>query len=463
MEPISFAPSRHLQQSIVTTLPNRNEEPFSLWSGPELADVLTHDDAVVSPIATALKAAPTVSVGVSFAAVPQQQQISLNLTITTDVLMTTKTPSKKKKSKKRVPDSALVEDPMESNQHHKALLAKHKSEIEKRSRLKRLSNIDMMRAQVTTLEQTLDRLVHSGHGKQSITVTQPHRPLHLRLARLRELIASQSIELTALRTDSFQLVQQLEHYISVNETLKSVFQSYDFTDASVYDLLSWWKPPSDAECIRIAMESITVIRSFRFSKRSAKTSHLGWDLTYDISSGKGCKFHFTRKMYNIDVDEVMGSVWGTRCDSATATRLGGSLCRVEMTVLKTVNKDMLVVNRSLIGPMLNARAIYLLFRLEVDGVMYIVGRELGRSRDVTWLEDSRIFPETSPDKWINVFSWSVLTKLPEGPNPPNTYSFQYGGWWGANHTFGVDRWLQELIFMVIRWENMFLNQQRLTF
>lgn len=166
----------------------------------------------------------------------------------------------------------------------------------------------------------------------------------------------------------------------------------------------------------------------------------GWS-DYRLRRGKTITFVVSKTMALPDAVSVMDKTWGVCTDEQKMKRILSPDIPCEFQVLQKISDDMLVVDRTTYAmPGLTLRTVYLLLREQQDdGGYLLIMKTINLPLAKQLLRPGEV--------WCDIFYWVRVAAVKTGVES------EFGGVLTYTHEQLAARWIVELIFLAIRWEN----------
>lgn len=277
-------------------------------------------------------------------------------------------------------------------------------------------------------------------SKTSLDMDQT-RDQFLKIAQQIELLRTQK----AAMTDQ---VRELDLFASSLQNMLQGFQQEQGAAQPTESLKSTGFTPLHLDevesCAQLARQAVTNARTEYAAQASDVPSRgkvFGWS-DHRSRQGKTITFVVSKRLARTDLQEMMHKTWGICTDESRMKRVLSPSIPCKFRVLQKISHDMRIVDRSTYAmPGLTLRTVYLLMREEqADGSHLLVMKTIDMPLVRQLLQPG--------ETWCDIFYWIRLA-----PESDGTAS-EFGGVLTYTHELLAARWIVELVFLAIRWENL---------
>lgn len=271
----------------------------------------------------------------------------------------------------------------------------------------------------------------------------------------------------AAKAEFVKITQQIEELRKQNAAMGQEVRDRDIFSSSLQTLLLEFQgdPPVPAEPKLVGFTPLTVEEAELVAKQARQsvsnvridyvtcdpntsgdallTSRgkvFGWS-DFRTRRGKTITFVVSKIMALPDPILVMDKTWGVCTDEQKMKRILSPDIPCEFQVLQKISDNMLVVDRTTYAmPGLTLRTVYLLFREQQDdGGFLLVMKTINLPLVKQLLRPGEV--------WCDIFYWVRVAAVKSGVES------EFGGVLTYTHEQLAARWIVELIFLAIRWEN----------
>lgn len=270
----------------------------------------------------------------------------------------------------------------------------------------------------------------------------------------------------AAKAEFVKITQQIEELRKENAAMSQEARDRDIFSSSLHTLLLEFQgdPPATAEPQMVGFTPLTVEEAELVAKQArqavsnvrldyvtrdpdaddalliSRGKVFGWS-DYRARRGKTVTFVVSKVMALPDAISVMDKTWGVCTDEQKMKRILSPDIPCEFQVLQKISDDMLVVDRTTFAmPGLTLRTVYLLLREQQDdGGYLLIMKTINLPLAKQLLRPGEV--------WCDIFYWVRVAAVKTG------IESEFGGVLTYTHEQLAARWIVELIFLAIRWEN----------
>lgn len=291
----------------------------------------------------------------------------------------------------------------------------------------------------TRLEEQKRQLMNN-RDKTSLDLGQTRGQL-LKLAQQIELLRTQKAAMT-------NQVRELDLFASsLQNMLQGFQQDKRATQPAESQLVIGFTPfhidevESCAQTSRQAVTNARVKHATGASDVPSRGEVFGWS-DHRSREGKTITFVVSKRIARTDLQEMMNKTWSICTDESRMKRVLSPSIPCRFRVLQKISDDMRIVDRTTYAmPGLTLRTVYLLLReVQTDGSHLLVMKTIDMPLVRQLLQPG--------ETWCHIFYWIRMT-----PELDGTAS-EFGGVLTYTHELLAARWIVELVFLAVRWENL---------
>ncbi|EGZ19890.1 hypothetical protein PHYSODRAFT_488151 [Phytophthora sojae] len=330
-----------------------------------------------------------------------------------------------------------------------------RSEIEKKSRLRRLDIINRMRDEVKQLENVYAamsrsaassyRLMQSHHGLSDFSGAASMDELQRKYSELTLVTQELEKDQAAIR----RLLQEHEFYqrYTRNMSTEDAFAIWDSGIPTSLSFAAKFRHLLTSECYEFARKTYEEIRKFTECGifDTTMSSFMGWtDKRKYYSSTQSLLFAFTKQFPSENVEELFTKTWNMFLNgSELAKMVFDASTRTRLQVLQVLDRDLLVIRRDHYTPRfpITLVSVQLMFRLQTP---------TGYTFCLRTIPSPEIQNATKPG---STHSIEYFNRLYDGYDNPAGCEVVHGGSVDDHDRLRSNYWLYEMVCSVLRWES----------
>ncbi|EGZ19889.1 hypothetical protein PHYSODRAFT_497478 [Phytophthora sojae] len=299
-----------------------------------------------------------------------------------------------------------------------------RSEIEKKSRLRRLDIINRMRDELQRKYSELTLVAQELEKDQA-----------------------------AIR----RLLQEHEFYqrYARNMSSEDAFAIWDSGIPSSLSFAARFRHLSTSECYEFARKTYEEIRKFTDCEivESTRSSFMGWtDQHKHYRNTETLLFAFTKQFPSENVEELFNKTWDMFLSGSQLEKMVfDSPTRTRLQVLQVLNDDLFIVRRDYRPSrlQLTLTSIQLMFRLQTPTGYTFCRRTISSPEIENLLEPHEYLVDT--------FHWVHFNRLYDQYDNPAGWEVVHGGSIGHHERLRSNYWLFEMVCSVLRWESSMIS------
>ncbi|GLD97427.1 hypothetical protein PINS_up006111 [Pythium insidiosum] len=337
----------------------------------------------------------------------------------------------------------------------KALKRARRSEIERKSRLRRLDELNRMRDELQRLQWTYNQLSQEEDLNgllDALTVKNDTRAISVNdrlraIARLRfvaQLLGEEQHRLREMMTEhdlfqrTIQSLWRCEPSASVTEDV----------NPGANNAREWVSP---SRCFAFLRETYELICRFDESRDFVSTgaSFMGWTDRRRIDDETSHLQYGFSKQFPLEFAEVLlNRSWDVFCDETQWSRLVDPSVSTDYQIIQVINSDLIIVQRRHRHAQLHLVfvTVHVLFRLRTPQGYLLCFRTIPVPEIQATLAPHEI--------WFDVLNWTFFNPLhdDDGQRTGIGCDVVCGGSLGDVSRVTQEHWMFEIIISVLRWE-----------
>ncbi|CAI5700710.1 hypothetical protein KXD40_007128 [Peronospora effusa] len=351
---------------------------------------------------------------------------------------------------------------------HKRL--KHREYV-KKSYKKKLTTLENLRRELNVLDKQYASMLHSGTGNylhrqqpnndnaslMISTQETPTMPKYLQATELKRWYQQENERLYRRNASHMKVESRMGQLLDAYEAAKLPVPEVSISRRYLFS------PLSTAAYNEVIKEGTNEVLSFArcTEKLSTGARVLGWTDQREIHE-HSLKFAL-QKEFGLSPRDLLQRSWSIFSNPMDFPKIYGTALNAQFHVLQRVDESTILFYRCIAPPESNrtVKTVFLLAKRPIREGFLLLFRSIDKNllhfREVDVSGSPQVHVDSnaavklmSSEMWVDKFIWTLFYNV---PNEPKKCLFEFGG------STTTTLWLQEVLFVAVRWETMAVGSQ----